>query len=335
MNARSAISFTLPPPSRKEREFVQPIAAIFDTCVIYRYSLVLALSCAAGICFFMACCSYAAIPARRAATTALTALLLSLPLARLVYWYGRPDSFSSLAHALTTPSAEAFALAGAFAGCLLSVIVFGGQGNRKTMLDCMSIAGSFSLALGRLACFFTASDRGQIMTRLTGLPWAYPVSDSVGHLEYRFATFLFQALFAAALAILLTVVFLRKKTEQGDVSLIFLLFYSASQFLLDSTRYDSLYLRNNGFVRIVQILSSVTLLIVLLLLEQSVLTCAAESILTYRGFAQGFDIQPGSGYSETDLFDDFKDVMPGDVLTEEITIKNNASDCDYINLYII
>ena len=61
---------------------------------------------------------------------------------------------------------------------------------------------------------------------------------------------------------------------------------------------------------------------------------AADSTITFEGKSAGFTFEPGSEYTATDLFDNFKDVMPGDVLTEEITIKNNASDCDYINLYI-
>ena len=61
---------------------------------------------------------------------------------------------------------------------------------------------------------------------------------------------------------------------------------------------------------------------------------AADSSITFEGKSAGFTFEPGSEYTATDLFDNFKDVMPGDVLTEEITIKNNASDCDYINLYI-
>ena len=38
--------------------------------------------------------------------------------------------------------------------------------------------------------------------------------------------------------------------------MIFLLCYGASQVLLDSTRYDSLYFRSNGFVSIVQVLGA-------------------------------------------------------------------------------
>ena len=42
----------------------------------------------------------------------------------------------------------------------------------------------------------------------------------------------------------------------------------------------------------------------------------------------------GSGYTDTDLFDNFKNVMPGDERTEAITIKNNVTGYDYVKLYI-
>jgi len=187
-------------------------------------------------------------------------------LSRLVYWYGRPDSFASLSRALTAPFTTNFALAGAFAGCILSAVAFGGRNNRRKILDSMSVAGCWTISLGRLGCFFTETDRGQIMTYFTGLPWAYPVANASGQLEYRFATFLFQALAAALLGVFLTTVFLRTKARQGDVSILFLLCYSASQVILDSTRYDSLYLRSNGFISIVQVLSAVALVGVLILL---------------------------------------------------------------------
>lgn len=61
---------------------------------------------------------------------------------------------------------------------------------------------------------------------------------------------------------------------------------------------------------------------------------AAESSITYHGKGKVTEIAPGSDYTSTDLFDNFKDVMPGDKLTESITIKNKASSCDYIKLYM-
>ena len=104
---------------------MNPIAAILDSIVLYRYSLILALAAAAGVCCFMACCSYAQLPSFRACITVFLAVVLSLPLARLFYWYGRPNGFSSLRQAVTAPNTEAFALAGAMAGCTLAALLSG------------------------------------------------------------------------------------------------------------------------------------------------------------------------------------------------------------------
>ncbi len=60
---------------------------------------------------------------------------------------------------------------------------------------------------------------------------------------------------------------------------------------------------------------------------------AADSTVTYNGKGN-WDFAPGSGYTDTDLFDGFKNVMPGDVLNETITIKNEAKSCDYIKVYL-
>lgn len=77
-----------------------------------------------------------------------------------------------------------------------------------------------------------------------------------------------------------------------------------------------------------------TILLVLALIMSMTTALAADSTITFKGMAEGFDFAPGSGYTETDLFDGFKNVMPGDKLTEEITVSNEAADCDYINLYL-
>lgn len=61
---------------------------------------------------------------------------------------------------------------------------------------------------------------------------------------------------------------------------------------------------------------------------------AAEPSVTFRGLEEGFKFAPGSEYTDTDLFQNFKDMMPGDSRTEVILFRNEAKDCDYANLYL-
>jgi len=76
------------------------------------------------------------------------------------------------------------------------------------------------------------------------------------------------------------------------------------------------------------------LLTVVLIVSTKITALAAESTITFKGVQDGFTFQPGSEYTATDLFDNFKDIMPGDNRTETIQITNIATDCDYIKLYM-
>lgn len=77
-------------------------------------------------------------------------------------------------------------------------------------------------------------------------------------------------------------------------------------------------------------------LVLMLLMVMSLASTAfaVSPAITFHGFSRGFDFQPGSEYTETDLFGNFKNVMPGDTVTETITFTNSAADCDFVNLYM-
>lgn len=73
-------------------------------------------------------------------------------------------------------------------------------------------------------------------------------------------------------------------------------------------------------------------MMLVMLLGIGVTAYADDSTITYR--SRKFSFKPGSEYTETDLFDGFKSVMPGDTLTETITFINRSTACDAVRLYI-
>ena len=79
----------------------------------------------------------------------------------------------------------------------------------------------------------------------------------------------------------------------------------------------------------------ITLLITLaLLLSSTVTVFAADGKVTYSGNAGNVVFEPGSEHSLTDLFPNFKGVMPGDTLTQKITVKNDADNNVKVKIYM-
>ena len=75
-----------------------------------------------------------------------------------------------------------------------------------------------------------------------------------------------------------------------------------------------------------------TLLLVFLL--STVSAYAADGNVTYDGNARECIFAPGSEYSLSDLFPNFKGVMPGDTLTQKITVKNDADKNVKVKIYM-
>lgn len=61
---------------------------------------------------------------------------------------------------------------------------------------------------------------------------------------------------------------------------------------------------------------------------------ALDGNVTYQGGAEKFVFTPGSGYTDTDLFDGFKNVMPGDVLEQKIQVKNGFFGTGSVKIYL-
>ena len=243
------------------------IAFIIGETFVFWSPIIIAVSALAAACWFIGLylgrtgkgiAAFLAVP---------LAFVTSMFFGRVIHWYCRTDSYASFEAAVTDYTAGDYALLGVFVGCILTAAILRLIQVSKSMpemLDCMAVAGAVGISVCRLASFFNSSDRGMIMKDMTELPLVYPVTNVVtGEPEYRLATFMLQSLVTGGIFVVLLLFWLgmKKKGRKGDTFLMFSLLYGAAQAVLDSTRYDSLFLRSNGFVSIVQIVGAVSMVL--------------------------------------------------------------------------
>ena len=237
----------------------------------------------------------------------------ALYLGRFIQWYCLSESYTSLGAAMSDLRTGGFSLVGALAaaiGCAWLLRLIGAEKDTRALLDDLALSGTLGIAAGRLGERFGSADRGKILIEneaLQRLPFSavviHPVS---GEAEWRFATFCAQSLWALFLFLLLAARTIRlsrrepelREREKGGGFLLFVTLYCESQILLDSTRYDALFLRSNGFVSMEQILSLTVLTAVMAFLTVGGIRAGAAKrgyLLYWVLFLCGFGL---AGYME-------------------------------------
>lgn len=248
------------------------IAYIFEDYVINWSSIILvaAVATAILICF--------ALSARKPgyslplAVTLPLSMILGCVFARVIHWYCRTDQYESFAQAFTDFSVGGFSLIGLAIGCLLAAVIVWAIGlapNLGKLLDILAPGAAIAIALGRLSFLFNYADRGKVFIENEAnrrLPIGSAViNSSSGATEWRFASFFMQAIVAAVIFVIVVAAFIyfsrlvlrNGNTAAGNVFFLFLILYFSTEILLDSTRYDALFMRSNGFVSLMQIFAAV------------------------------------------------------------------------------
>lgn len=286
---------------------MEKIAFISGGTYIYWSSIILALAVLTAICFFGALHLGKGGSMLTMCLMVPVSMILSVLLARLVHWYCRTDAYESLQAALLDHSWGGYALMGVFFGCILTACVLRLlriEKNLPRLMDCLALSGGIGIAVGRFASIFNTSDRGLVLPEGAGFPFASPVTDAVsGVVQNRLATFMLQSMVTGAIVALLLVYMAvcglrKKKIADGDICLLFLSAYGASQIIFDSTRYDSLFLRSNGFVSIVQILGLVAVVVAVIIFSVRMVKNGGLKVYHFVLWVLLAGLLGGAGYME-------------------------------------
>ncbi len=289
----------------------EAIAISAGGLVIYWSSIVICLAVASWFCLSMAL--YVSAGGRRSAMWVLLpiACALSLVFSRFIHWYCHTEIYGPLSAAFTNFSLGSYCLPGVLLGVSLAVLLvrlLRFSDSAAAMFDALAPGAALGFALIRLSALFNNSCRGKIVVTtpaLQRLPIAAAYTSSSGTADYRFATFFVQFLLLLLLTAILLGFFykggrrpMKTGSREGHTALLFLLLYSAMEIVLDSTRYDSSFLRSNGFVSLVQIISALCMLGVMVV--YSVRSIRVNSLRFYHWLCWIFFLGSagGVGYME-------------------------------------
>ena len=245
---------------------MNPIAIIVDNTQIHWDAIIIVMAIPAW--FFSFHSLYCANKGKRLASWIFLpfAVLLGAITSRLLYWYAHVEQYKGLSQALEDFNIGCFSMLGVLPGLFLAAVLVRClrlSKNLPAFLDALVPATSMGMGLMYLSCLFNYNCRGKFTVdtpSMQHLPYASPVPEA-GELSYRFATFFWSAVFMFILAYICTEFYYIKKKEYGSTACLFLLIFSAGQFILDSTRYDAEYFPFNGFVSILQIFDGVCILV--------------------------------------------------------------------------
>lgn len=138
--------------------------------------------------------------------------------------------------------------------------------NTFKMLDICLVGVIIAQAIGRWGNFFNQEAYGRIVSRVTLESYKIPkfIIDNMYILgEYREPTFLYESIWTILGFIVLLIIRRRKYTKIGELTGIYLVWYSLGRFFIESLRSDSLMLGTFKFAQIISIILFITGIIII------------------------------------------------------------------------
>ena len=244
----------------------EPVAIIVGSTEILWSSIIIVIAVMAG--FFMMHSLYIANGGRR------IRLLFFYPLSvffsyifgKGIFYYCHLEQYSSFKSALSF-SENGYNMAGIIPGiCLAAFLVCITDLKKEflAILDGCAPMVSVVVSLLYLVHLYDDGCRGNaILTdeRYHTLPFASPVLNTNGEVQYRLAVFFIAFILFMIVGFMMKFFYLKFVEIKGRTFALFLLIFSSLEYILDSTRYDSDFFPFNGFVSVIQIFAGVIILV--------------------------------------------------------------------------
>ena len=231
-----------------------PVGRLFGVPV-YGYSIFLCLSIIIGLGLTSLCRQKRNLPKDTALRYGLWAIPLAVIGARLFYCLVRLDFvlFEQGWLFIFSLWKGGFALYGAMLGCLLAAVAFSKAAKVKTgdVLDCIAPGAALVIAGARFAEAVTTQGIGRLVEAEALQRFPFAVQNV--YEEWVMPVFFYEGMTALVICFILYRHLKRKNEKSGNTALLFLLFFGASQILLESMREDD-FLRW-GFVKVSQLMS--------------------------------------------------------------------------------
>ena len=266
---------------------MNPIAIYSGSLVIYWSAIVITLGIAAG--FLLAYGVHVSHGGTGAAMWMFLpfATVFSVVLSRLIHWYCHMEQYGGFISAMLDYSMGSYCLPGLLFGVILAAFLV--RGFRLTdsageLLDSAAPGIALTIAMIRMSALFDTTCRSKIIIKsafLQKLPIASKISSASGAVEYRFATFFVEAIVLLVIAVLMLRFCLRRRDlpmkagekSFGHAARLLLVFVSAAELVLDSTRYDSSFFHFTlikklnpyaGFISLIQLIAAISIFVVLI-----------------------------------------------------------------------